>query len=916
MKNYLSKKIIITSLILSMTLCMSPVTAFAITDEEAELPEVQEVTEEIEAQSEDGAEDYDYDSVYFDEEEEVIDEVVTKPYIAVVNYSGFVETGDYDFKFIYCGADHSRETSVKGITYENNTLTLSGYTGGSLAIKGGEGLENLTINVKTSSTINPGTKSEALSCILAEDIDLNIKGAGKLTLAGKKLYFYSYNEDGTVDKDPYYPDGITVYNGSLSLSNIAIASKYNDFGIYVDGPFLMKGGSFTTTYNKTAALEADSIELYGGTMNSGYAVRDIEPANTPDGKPATWQTLGKSGVSYSESNGYNSYVAKNITVKGGNDTIGTYGNFKWNLTPKGAFSIRGKGYLPMSDDITWKEYESSIKSIELCEGITGAEPGLFDGCVNAKSLSFSSTVAEPTVDNYAKLKSITEFKVNTNNPKMTAVSGVLYSKDKTRLLAYPQAKTTKTFTIPEKVKSVKAGAFYNAKLTTLTLAKTLERIEDRGISNNSITKVTIKSGNQYFSVSNGVLLADKGKTLQWYSPSNSNMSYTIPSTVTKVAAEAFARNNSVRAVYVPESVTKLGSNPFCGKVLYDVFFKGDAPEVSDYNFGRNIIVKADASGYNTSVWKNIVTKCDDFDSYYPSAIHFDETEFELDVANDNAKRANSAKLTVLSDSNNNNIYNYKISTSSSDLSAKLVDGVPAGNSEYGQNNELTVNSVVAGTYKVTVTLPNGVSCSGNVKVYPVFNTDNYVVYNGKSGTNTLVGAKGTIKWSSSDKTIATVSTKGSVTAKKDGTCTIKAVHNGITYEYTVNVTRETPGKQMLYITEYNYKYNRFYVSVKNNGKTNLVVYSSGAVSNDQVNEANNRGLKLTSTSITINPGATKKLTFNVNGSKLSSSYNKNNAVISAKVALNGVKYDAKITSTGVMYYDTKTDEWLDMAGKM
>ena len=45
---------------------------------------------------------------------------------------------------------------------------------------------------------------------------------------------------------------------------------------------------------------------------------------------------------------------------------------------------------------------------------------------------------------------------------------------------------------------------------------------------------------------------------------------------------------------------------------------------------------------------------------------------------------------------------------------------------------------------------------------------------GKSKTLKVTGTKSSVKWSSSDKTIATVSSKGKVTAKTRGTATITA----------------------------------------------------------------------------------------------------------------------------------------------
>ena len=59
---------------------------------------------------------------------------------------------------------------------------------------------------------------------------------------------------------------------------------------------------------------------------------------------------------------------------------------------------------------------------------------------------------------------------------------------------------------------------------------------------------------------------------------------------------------------------------------------------------------------------------------------------------------------------------------------------------------------------------------------------------GKSKTLTLKNAKKSkVKWSSSNKTVATVNTKGKVAAKKTGKAVIKAKYKSKTYKCTVTV---------------------------------------------------------------------------------------------------------------------------------
>lgn len=105
-----------------------------------------------------------------------------------------------------------------------------------------------------------------------------------------------------------------------------------------------------------------------------------------------------------------------------------------------------------------------------------------------------------------------------------------------------------------------------------------------------------------------------------------------------------------------------------------------------------------------------------------------------------------------------------------------------------------VTSVSAGTTTITATA-NGksASCTITVKESSIaLNMDTMQLSNKGTGssmklTPAIIGSKKTVKWVSSDKTIATVS-NGKITGKKSGTATITATANGISDTCVVTVT--------------------------------------------------------------------------------------------------------------------------------
>lgn len=68
------------------------------------------------------------------------------------------------------------------------------------------------------------------------------------------------------------------------------------------------------------------------------------------------------------------------------------------------------------------------------------------------------------------LESLKSYQVDKDNPNYSSVNGVLYNKDKTKLIAFP-AGIEGSFEIPKQVESIGFGAFENTKLSKVSFAK-------------------------------------------------------------------------------------------------------------------------------------------------------------------------------------------------------------------------------------------------------------------------------------------------------------------------------------------------------------------------------------------------------------------------------------------------------------
>ena len=121
---------------------------------------------------------------------------------------------------------------------------------------------------------------------------------------------------------------------------------------------------------------------------------------------------------------------------------------------------------------------------------------------------------------------------------------------------------------------------------------------------------------------------------------------------------------------------------------------------------------------------------------------------------------------------------------------------------------------------------------------------------------------GKVKWKSSKKSIATVSSKGVVKAKNAGSCKITATYKGKKYVCYVDVVRRKPDV-FASLDDYYTRSNSFEVRFTNMGNKTLTILSGKKVLQDDYKKYD-RNVRLKK-KVQIKPGKTKKVRFYVNG---------------------------------------------------
>ena len=142
------------------------------------------------------------------------------------------------------------------------------------------------------------------------------------------------------------------------------------------------------------------------------------------------------------------------------------------------------------------EYCSKLTTITLANSITTIGSGAFRGCgsISILTLPESLRFIRTELEKFAFMGcgSLTAFEIPESNNYFCTVDGVLFTKSKEKLFAYPASKGNGVYTVPDGVKEVGQYAFINCGLTEIILPSSVITIgNDVFRSCSALTKVTI-----------------------------------------------------------------------------------------------------------------------------------------------------------------------------------------------------------------------------------------------------------------------------------------------------------------------------------------------------------------------------------------------------------------------------------------
>ena len=188
---------------------------------------------------------------------------------------------------------------------------------------------------------------------------------------------------------------------------------------------------------------------------------------------------------------------------------------------------------------------SSLTNITIPNSVMSIEEFAIIDCDNLESITISNSVTNIGDGLCYRCSNLKNIYVDKNNQYYSSENGILFNKDKSKLIKYPDGKINKQCIIPDNVTDIGEYAFAAcSSLTSITIPNSVTSISDRAF---------------YYC--------------------SSLTSITIPNSVTSIGGSAFNSCSSLTNITIPNSVTSIEYGAFneCSS-LTDVYYTGTKAE--------------------------------------------------------------------------------------------------------------------------------------------------------------------------------------------------------------------------------------------------------------------------------------------------------------------------------------------------
>ena len=376
-------------------------------------------------------------------------------------------------------------------------------------------------------------------------------------------------------------------------------------------------------------------------------------------------------------------------------------------------NIGSYAFMRMDYDI-WEPISNNISSLILPSGLLSLGYGALSYSKDMESIFISDSVISIQNDVFEGCNKLREVIVDEASSVYSSMNGVLYNKDKTEILLYPIGRQESSFEIPSSITFFNNYILSMAeKLENINVEEgnSVYSSMDGVLYNKDKTKLILYPGGKLissFEIPNSVI------TVVEYAFNNCNklksVTFQEPVQVVNIERYAFAYNSGLEAITIPASVTSIGDSAFyLAEKLEQINVEGSNTKYADidgvlYSKDKTLLIRYPGGRPATSYEiPNNTVKINESAfsrSYNIVSINFEEASQATHIENGAFTRCDNLESIVLPNSISE-ISSYAFYCCDKLKSITIDVGVTLGFDILDNNNNVFKNAYLsggAGTY--------------------------------------------------------------------------------------------------------------------------------------------------------------------------------------------------------------------------
>lgn len=334
---------------------------------------------------------------------------------------------------------------------------------------------------------------------------------GSVKTVGALAFFQSYIEKATIE------EGVEILESSAfrqcGLKEITIPGSVKE----------IKDSCFSEIWGLSKVTINNGVEKIDGGAFYGTAIKEIEI-------PASVLTIDDSAFS-----GCGMIQTINVAIDNQN-----YSSQNDSLYNKDKTKIIR---YPSGKKDTEFEVPSTVKEIG---------NSCFSSCGNLGKIQITSNVEKLATSSFVNQGKLTEINVVGENQYYSSEDGVLFNKDKTEFIKWPQGKSLTEYTVPRTVKTIKASSFYASNIKSIIIPPSVEKMESYAFQSTRATKIVCQE-------QDGKGIKEIGYRCFYLT---GLIEVSLPSTLEKLDGEAFGGSYNLKKITINKPENSLPGKPW------------------------------------------------------------------------------------------------------------------------------------------------------------------------------------------------------------------------------------------------------------------------------------------------------------------------------------------------------------------